>query len=130
MKEEEENNIGIVKQLYDAYKRHDISSVLDMFTDHAVLHGPAPAGVLPWGGIFDGRGRIADFFKALDESLETLQFELRDFMAQGNKVVVVAAATLRSPALRGLKLVVSIIYHGRLMEPKNGAGSGFRIFIL
>jgi ketosteroid isomerase-like protein len=50
MKEEEEN-IGIVKQLYDAYKRHDISSVLDMFTDHAVLHGPAPAGVLPWGGI-------------------------------------------------------------------------------
>ena len=32
MKEEEEN-IGIVKQMYDAYKRHDISSVLDMFTD-------------------------------------------------------------------------------------------------
>jgi uncharacterized protein len=89
MKEEEENNIGIVKQLYDAYKRHDISSVLDMFTDHAVLHGPAPAGVLPWGGIYDGRGRIADFFKALGESLETLQFELRDFIAQGNKVVVV-----------------------------------------
>ena len=88
MKEEEEN-IGIVKQLYDAYKRHDISSVLDMFTDHAVLHGPAPAGVLPWGGIYDGRGRIADFFKALGESLETLQFELRDFIAQGNKGVVV-----------------------------------------
>ena len=45
-------------------------------------------------------------------------------------VVVVVAATLRSPALRGMKLVVAIIYHGRLMEPKNGAGSGFRIFIL
>jgi hypothetical protein len=53
------------KQLYDAYKRHDIYSVLDMFTDHAVLHGPAPAGALPWGGIYDGRGRIADFFKAV-----------------------------------------------------------------
>jgi uncharacterized protein len=87
MKEEE--NIGIVKQLYDAYERHDISSVLDMFTDHAVLHGPAPAGVLPWGGIYDSRGSIADFFKALGESLETHQFELLDFIAQGNKVVVV-----------------------------------------
>ena len=29
------------------------------------------------------------FFKVLGESLETLQFELRDFIAQGNKVVVV-----------------------------------------
>jgi ketosteroid isomerase-like protein len=46
MEEEEEKNIGIVKQLYDAYKRHDLSSVLDIFTDDAVLHGPAPAGVL------------------------------------------------------------------------------------
>lgn len=33
--------------------------------------------------------RISDFFKVLGESLETLQFELRDFIAQGNKVVVV-----------------------------------------
>jgi hypothetical protein len=41
------------------------------------------------GGIYDGRGRIADFFKALGESLETHQFELRDFIAQGNKVVVI-----------------------------------------
>jgi ketosteroid isomerase-like protein len=48
-----------------------------------------PAGVLPWGGIYDGRERIADFFKALGESLETFQFELRDVIAQGKKVVVV-----------------------------------------
>ena len=86
--EEEERNIGIVKRLYDAYKRHDISSVLDMFTDDAVLHGPAPAGVLPWGGIYNGRGGAAEFFTALGESLEPQQFELRDFMAKGNKVVV------------------------------------------
>lgn len=70
MKEEEENNIGIVKQLYDAYKRHDISSVLDMFTDHAVLHGPAPAGVLPWGGIYDGRGELQISSKFLASHLK------------------------------------------------------------
>lgn len=88
MKEEEEENIGIVKQLYDAYKRRDISFVLDMFTDDAVLHGPAPAGVLPWGGVYNSRAGAVDFFKALGESLEPRQFELRDFIAQGNKVVV------------------------------------------
>lgn len=45
--EEEEENISTVKQLYDAFKRRDISSLLDMFTDDAVIHGPAPAGVVP-----------------------------------------------------------------------------------
>lgn len=44
---EEEENISIVNQLYDAFKRGDISSALDMFIDDAVLHGPAPTGVLP-----------------------------------------------------------------------------------
>jgi hypothetical protein len=34
------------------------------------------------------------------------------------------------PSSGGMKLVVAIIYHGRLMEPKNGARSGLRIFIL
>ena len=88
MTEQEERNVGIVKRLYDAYKRHNISSVLDMFTYDAILHGPAPAGVLPWCGVHKGRRGAAEFFKALGESLEPRQFELWDFIAQGNKVVV------------------------------------------
>jgi uncharacterized protein len=86
-KEEEEKNISIIKQLYDALRR-DISSVLDMFADDAVAYGPAPAGVLPWGGIHNGLGGIAEFLKALGESLEPQQIELQEFIAQGNKVVV------------------------------------------
>jgi uncharacterized protein len=88
MLEEEEENVRIVKQLYDAFGRNDISSVLDMFADDAVAHGPAPAGVLPWGGIHNGREGVAELLKALDESLEDEQFELHEFIAQGNKVVV------------------------------------------
>jgi ketosteroid isomerase-like protein len=88
MRKEEEEDINIVKQLYDAFGRSDISSVLDMFADDAVAHGPAPAGVLPWGGVHNGRGGVAELLKALGESLEDEQFELREFIAQGNKVVV------------------------------------------
>jgi hypothetical protein len=47
---EEEANVIAVNQLYDVFRRPDISSLLDMFTDDAVIHGPAPGGVLPWGG--------------------------------------------------------------------------------
>jgi ketosteroid isomerase-like protein len=91
-KEKEEENVSIVKQLYDAFERSDISSVLDMFADDAVAHGPAPAGVLPWGGVHNGREGVAEFLKAFGESLEDDQFELHEFIAQGNKVVVLGYA--------------------------------------
>jgi uncharacterized protein len=91
-KEKEQENISIVKQWYDAFGRSDTSSVLDMFADDAVAHGPASAGVLPWGGVHKGREGIAQFLKALGESLEDEQFELHEFIAQRNKVVVLGYA--------------------------------------
>jgi uncharacterized protein len=87
-KEKEEENVSIVKQLYDALGRSDVSSVLNIFADDAVAHGPAPAGVLPWGGVYNGREGIAQLLKALGESLEDEQFKQHEFIAQGNKVVV------------------------------------------
>jgi ketosteroid isomerase-like protein len=86
--EQEEENVGIVKQLYDIFRRHDISSLLDMFSNDAILHGPAPAGVLPWGGVHKGRRGAAELFTSVGESLKLQQFELREFIAQGNKVAV------------------------------------------
>ncbi len=84
----EEENVSIVKRLYDAFKRREVHSIMDMFSDDAVMHGPAPSGVVPWGGTYNGRSGVAQFFKALGESLEPQQFDLNDFIAQGNKVVV------------------------------------------
>jgi ketosteroid isomerase-like protein len=47
---EQDESIRTVNKLYDAFKRRDISSILDMFTDDAILHGPTTTGVVPWGG--------------------------------------------------------------------------------
>jgi uncharacterized protein len=87
--QEEEQNVSIVKSLYDAFKRRDVHSIMDMFSDDAIMHGPTPsASVLPWGGTYNGRSGVAQFFKALGESLEPQQFDLNDFIAQDNRVVV------------------------------------------
>ncbi len=40
------------------------------------------------GGYSQGRRGAAEFFTAVGESLKPQQFELRDFIAQGNKVAV------------------------------------------
>jgi len=84
----EDRNVVIVKQLYDAFKRKDISSLINMATEDVIMYGPSPAGVLPWGGEYPGRAGVAQFFKALGQSLEPQQFELRNFIAQSDKVVV------------------------------------------
>ncbi len=84
----EEENVRRVKRLYHAFKRHEVHSIIDMFSDDAVMYGPAPSGVVPWGGTYNGRSGVAQFFKTLGESLEPQQFDLNDFIAQDNKVVV------------------------------------------
>ena len=85
---QEEENVNMVKRLYDVFKRREVYSIMDMFADDAVMYGPAPSGVLPWGGTYNGRSGVAQFFKTLGESLEPQQFDLNDFIAQYNKVVV------------------------------------------
>jgi ketosteroid isomerase-like protein len=84
----EEENVSKVKRLYDFFKRREVDSIMSMFADNAVMHGPAPSGVVPWGGTYNGRSGVAQFFKTLGESLEPQQFDLHDFIAQDNKVVV------------------------------------------
>jgi ketosteroid isomerase-like protein len=91
-KEEEDENVSMVKELYDALGRSDTSSVLNMFADDAIAHGPAPADVLPWGGVHNGREGVAELLKVLGESLEDEQFEQHEFIAQRNKVVVLGYA--------------------------------------
>jgi ketosteroid isomerase-like protein len=39
---QEEENVSMVKRLYDAFKRREVHSIMDMFEDNAVMHGPAP----------------------------------------------------------------------------------------
>jgi ketosteroid isomerase-like protein len=89
---QEEENVSIVKRLYDAFRRREVHSIIDMFADDAVMHGPAPSGLLSWGGTYNDPSGVAEFFKALGESLEPQQFDLNDFIAQDNKVVVLSVA--------------------------------------
>ena len=116
----EEENVSIVKRLYDAFKRREVHSIMDMFSDDAIMHGPAPSGVVPWGGTYNGRSGVAQFFKALGESLEPQQFDLNDFIAQGNKVVVLGYQKGRAkPTGRPYEIEfvhVWIILNGKFVE--------------
>jgi len=59
-------------------RNRDISSLLDMFTDDAVIHEPASAGVLPWGGVQDGRKGAAEFIMLLANPLNPNSLSCRN----------------------------------------------------
>jgi len=81
-------NVAVVQQAYEAFGRGDIPAVLEALTDDVEWSFQGPP-VIPVAGTHRGREGVAEFFSVLGETLEFEQFEPREFLAQGDTVVVV-----------------------------------------
>ncbi len=84
----EQTNADVAQQTYAAFGRGDIPALLELLTDDVewILQGPS---VIPWAGTRHGCDGVAEFFYLLGENLEFEQFEPREFVSQGDTVVVV-----------------------------------------
>ena len=79
--------MDVVREAYETVGRGDIPALLDLLTDDVEwnLQGP-PA--IPFAGTRRGREGVAEFFSLLRETVEFQRFEPREFVAQGDTVVV------------------------------------------
>ena len=93
----EQQNIEIVKRGYEAFGRGDINGLLALCDENVEWVTPGPSD-LPTAGIRRGREQVAQFFKAVDEMFEFERFEPKQFVAQGEQVVVLGDDTLRVKA--------------------------------
>ena len=84
----ERTNADVVQRGYEAFGRGDIPALLDLLTDDVewTLQGPS---VIPFAGTRHGHEGVAEFFDVLGETLDFEQFEPREYVAQGDTVVVV-----------------------------------------
>jgi uncharacterized protein len=83
----EQENTQLVQQGYRDFQNGDIQSLLEMLSSDvewvlAQVHG------VPLGGTYHGVDEVRQFFSSLDDNQEPQQFEPREFVAQGDKVVV------------------------------------------
>lgn len=85
MKEQE--NIRTVQEIYAAFGRGDIPALLGAVADDVEWSIAGPE-VVPHAGKRRGRQEVAAFFPVLAETEEFLQFEPREYIAQGDQVVV------------------------------------------
>jgi ketosteroid isomerase-like protein len=81
----EQGNVQVVQEAYAAYKRGDIQTILDRLTKDVKWIAP---GVEPIAGTYHGPDEVARFFRQVNEISEFSSFEPDEYVAQGDRVVV------------------------------------------
>ena len=82
----EQENTAVVQRAYDNFKTGNIQALLDQMSEDATWQLPEIEGVAI-GGKRTGRDGIKDFFETLARDQEVLEFEPRESVAQGDRVV-------------------------------------------
>lgn len=83
-----EENAQLVEKAYADFKRGNIPAILEALTEDVDWFIPGPTEVVPFAGRRRGPRQVGEFFTALAESQTAREFEPREFIAQGDKVVV------------------------------------------
>jgi hypothetical protein len=84
---DDQANVRVVEGMFSSLQRGDIAGVLDRLSDDIEwrLAGPSE---LPYAGIHRGRDEVAKFFQSFGQAAEFEVFEPREYLAKGDKVVV------------------------------------------
>ena len=87
---QEAENTKVVQDAYAAFGRGDIPALLGFMSDD-VQWQPVigTAKHVPFSGERKGKTSVAEFFRLVAENEDFQQFEPREFVAQGDKVVAI-----------------------------------------
>lgn len=87
------NSVELVQQIYAAVGRGDIGAVIEDMTDDVEIHLHGPAEI-PFAGTFTGPDGVGRFFQAIGNSADVHELEPREFIADGDQVVVLGRERL------------------------------------
>jgi ketosteroid isomerase-like protein len=85
-----EQNKSIVNQAYSNFKSGNINGILDLVADDVNWTLPQMEGV-PFAGTRTGRDSVGEFFQSVVSTQESLRFEPRELIAEGDKVVALGS---------------------------------------
>ncbi len=87
-----QDNVQQAKDAYAAFERGDIVAVMQTMADDIEWVVPGTADV-PTAGTYRGKSAVQDWFGAVGQTVEFQRFEPYEFIAQGDKVVVLVHVT-------------------------------------
>ena len=80
-------NLQLVKDGYAAFGRGDLPGLLSLLAEDVVWDIPGDG--LPMAGSFRGQDGVASFFEKLQRETDILEFQPREFLGDGDRVLVV-----------------------------------------
>ena len=91
------SNLEIAKRGYELFQRGDIATLVnDLIDDSCTWISPGPKDKLPWAGQFKGKQQIAGFFAQIAENIDFNEFAPREWIEQGDTVVVFGSSAGRT----------------------------------
>jgi len=91
-----QENLQVVKDGYAAYGRGDLASLLALLAED--VEWIIPGAGLPLAGTYRGREGAANFFQKLAAESEVLDFQPREFVADGDRVLVLGSERVKVKA--------------------------------
>lgn len=86
------SNTEIVQKAYECFGTGDIEGLLELYSDDVSWITPKVDNAV-YSGARAGKAAVAEFFQLLDASEEFTEFEPTEFIAEGDKVVVLGKFT-------------------------------------
>lgn len=90
-------NTRLLRSCYEKFGSGDIEGLIDCFAEDIEFVLPEVENS-PYGGIWHGRAAVAQFFDILSATEDLTDFEAREYITQGDRVVVLGRriATVRA----------------------------------
>jgi ketosteroid isomerase-like protein len=108
---QEAQNTKVVQDAYAAFSRGDIQTLLTYVADDVVWAGVYGAAAhVPTSGVRRGKGAVAEFFKQLAEHVQFQQFEPKEFVATGDKVVALGHYAATTPTKKGFESDFAMVF--------------------
>ena len=82
----EQDNIAVVQKAYNNFKTGDIEGLVNLCTENITWQLTEVEGV-PFTGKRNGRASVKEFFATVERDQDVIEFEPREFIAQGDKVI-------------------------------------------
>ena len=100
-KEPKPDNGHIVRQIYTHLRmagvQGDVTPILQPLSDDVEWQSPGPEAI-PWAGTVRGRGQVVEWFATRGKAIEVEQLVPKEFIAQGNRVIVMCEERSRVKA--------------------------------
>ena len=91
-------NTAVAKKGYELFMAGNIEGVLELIDESCEWVVPGPPDKLPWAGSYRGSAGVGQFLGKLAEGVDMTAFEPREFIAQGDKVIVLGSSTATNKA--------------------------------